>query len=174
MFMNGRIACHAGDTSAETVASSPATLPSRLFRLIYVSRATAPDEAQPRREVEAIAAASTVANARDGLTGALAVGGGYFAQILEGPRGAVSRTLDRILADPRHEDIRILDFTPIAGRGFAGWGMSFVGEVDPSLLAAAVDMPEGQERRGGRRPAAIVAEAVFEALAGQLRSPQAA
>ena len=74
-------------------------------------------------------------NAAMQLTGMLAHGGGYFFQVLEGPRDNVCAAFGRICRDRRHHDIRLLQDDTVAGRDFAGMCLALA-ELDVSRLAA--------------------------------------
>jgi len=106
-----------------------------LVRLMYASRAAA---GLDNEEMTAILRQSRVANARDGLTGALCMcqAGHLFIQVLEGGREAVSRRYNRIACDPRHSDVTLLSFEEIGERRFAGWAMGRVDmqRLNPALL----------------------------------------
>ena len=106
-----------------------------LVRLMYASRAAANLD---NEEVSAILRQSRVANARDGITGALCMcqAGHLFIQVLEGGREAVSRRYNRIACDPRHSDVTLLSFEEIGERRFAGWSMGRVDmqRLNPALL----------------------------------------
>lgn len=118
-----------------------------LYRLTYVSFATERHPARLLEEANAIALTSSARNAADGITGALSVGGGWYAQVLEGPSRPLIALFDRILCDPRHEDIRVLDFGPIESRQFSLWSMAYSGEVAPQLVRRAVADYAEQELR---------------------------
>lgn len=96
-----------------------------LYRLIYASR-VAPDVGMA--EIRAILDASQRNNAQRHVTGALVFNSGHFFQWLEGGRAAISERFARISADPRHRDIELLAFDPIATRQFADWQMGYLGE----------------------------------------------
>ena len=83
-----------------------------LVRLMYASRAAANLDAE---EVSAILRKSRATNAREGLTGALCLcnHGHLFIQVLEGGRDAVSRRYNRIVADPRHSDVTLLQYSEL-------------------------------------------------------------
>lgn len=119
---------------------------SDLIQLFYVSRSTA----EPR-QVEEILAASRAANTRSGLTGALLFTGGHFAQLLEGDSVAVDATMERIVQDPRHADIRSLLRNCITGRRFADWSMACA-EVPGAddLVAHLARAPAGEVERVDR------------------------
>ena len=109
-----------------------------LYSLTYVSLATELDPGLLLRQAHEISASSSLRNRQHGLTGALSVGGGWFAQVLEGPRRALLSTFDRLLHDPRHTDIRLIDFAPTKARAFAAWSMGWSGTIPPALVLEAV------------------------------------
>lgn len=74
-------------------------------------------------------------NAGMQLTGLLAHGGGYFFQVLEGPRDNVCAAFGRICRDRRHRDIRLLQDDAVAVRDFGGMCLALA-ELDVSRLAA--------------------------------------
>ena len=84
-----------------------------LVRLLYASRATGQiDEAL----VASILEKAHAYNAAHGLTGILCTSseGNVFLQVLEGGRPAVNELYGRILRDPRHQDVILLDYAEIA------------------------------------------------------------
>jgi len=96
-----------------------------LVRLLYASRANAPvDEALVASILEQAAAF----NAAHGLTGVLCTSseGNVFLQVLEGGRAVVNELYGRILRDPRHKDVTLLDYAEIGERRFATWRMGIV------------------------------------------------
>ena len=106
-----------------------------LVRLMYASRAVPNLD---NEEVAAILRKSRAANTREGLTGALCLcnSGRLFIQVLEGGREAVSRRYNRIVADPRHTDVTLLQFSEVGERRFAGWSMGQVNmaRLNPGLI----------------------------------------
>lgn len=60
------------------------------------------------------------------ITGLLAAHDGWFVQVLEGPREHVGATLDRIMADPRHTGVMLLDRCLAECRAFRDWSMTAV------------------------------------------------
>ncbi|MET0382971.1 MAG: BLUF domain-containing protein [Burkholderiaceae bacterium] len=106
-----------------------------LVRLMYASRAV---PGLDNEELAAILRRSREANARDGVTGALCLCGigQLFIQVLEGGRNAVSRRYNRIVGDPRHTDVTLLQFEEIGERRYAGWAMGQVNmaRLNPALL----------------------------------------
>ncbi|MDY6925265.1 MAG: BLUF domain-containing protein [Pseudomonadota bacterium] len=95
--------------------------PESLERLVYCSRARV--DTGSLQAISEILGVSLRNNAREGLTGALAVNDGWFLQVIEGPGQAVDRLLRRLAADSRHADIEILSRRPVSGRLFSDWAM---------------------------------------------------
>ena len=101
---------------------------SELYRLVYTSRNLLQgSESDRAKAVAEILATSQANNSRIGVTGALLFNGGYFAQVLEGPRPVVESTFERIQRDPRHSDVSVLQCEPVVERGFLNWSMAFIG-----------------------------------------------
>ncbi|MGP9813167.1 BLUF domain-containing protein [Rhodopseudomonas sp. NSM] len=102
----------------------------RPYRCVYWSRQRMDGEpGQVAAEVESILTAARRNNARLGITGALAIGRGVFAQLLEGPREAVEMVFEQIQRDERHGDVQVLAFGPVAERAFPQWPMA---KLDPA------------------------------------------
>ena len=103
-------------------------MPERLHRLVYYSRnRVAGDADDQASEIRTILDASRANNGRAGVTGALMFNAGCFGQVLEGPRGAIEATFERIQCDPRHGDVSLLAFGPVGERSFSNWSMAFLG-----------------------------------------------
>ena len=99
-----------------------------IYRLVYYSRVhTTGDGDTFAAEVSDILARSRVNNTRDGVTGALLFNAGCFAQVLEGPLGAVEAAFERIQQDERHGEVSLLALEPVTARSFPTWSMGFVG-----------------------------------------------
>lgn len=94
------------------------------YRLIYRSTATQPITPDMAKN---IANASAASNEALGVTGLLLSSERHFFQVLEGSQKAVSHILGKIMRDPRHEEIILVCFREVAGRGFANWSMYGVG-----------------------------------------------
>lgn len=91
-----------------------------LSRLTYASRAT---DALTANDIEQILDSSRRNNGRAGVTGILMFSSREFLQCLEGSREAINQTYNRILGDPRHTEIQVLDCREIDRRLFPDWGM---------------------------------------------------
>lgn len=94
-----------------------------LHRAIYVSDAV-DDAATSLLILAEILGQSERHNRRDGLTGALMRHDGRFLQAIEGRRADVDRLMDRLRADPRHENLRLLSDLDVAARLFHEWPMT--------------------------------------------------
>lgn len=106
-----------------------------VYRLVYTSRSLVGGDPDQRRcEIDRILDACRRHNRRDGITGALLLGTGTFAQILEGARHAVEATFERIQCDPRHGDIDVLQCEAVAERMFPNWDMALVGRAERGRL----------------------------------------
>jgi hypothetical protein len=104
--------------------------PMILERVVYCSTASGPTESL--LFISQILGVSERNNARDELTGALAVSDGWFLQVIEGLPHRVDHLLARLEADRRHKNIEILQRRPIAARLFTNWSMVSV-RVTPDL-----------------------------------------
>lgn len=94
-----------------------------LHRAIYVSDAVG-EAATSLLVLAEILGASERNNRRDGLTGVLMRHGGRFMQAIEGRRADVDRLMDRLRADPRHQNVRLLSDQDVTGRLFPEWPMT--------------------------------------------------
>lgn len=129
-------------------------------RLVYFSRNQMPGSNQDIvAGIHQILASSRRNNAALGVTGALLFNSGCFAQVLEGPRAAVSRIFERIQRDPRHSDALVLEYAPVAKRSFPSWSMAFVGQRQKEQrLFGAISADSGFD------PAHLSAEQIFSTL----------
>ncbi|MGH7020494.1 MAG: BLUF domain-containing protein [Brevundimonas sp.] len=100
-----------------------------LHRAIYVSDAVG-GAATSLLVLAEILGQSDRNNRRDGLTGVLMRHNGRFLQAIEGRRADVDRLMDRLRADPRHENVRLLSDHGVADRLFRDWPMTLV-EMTP-------------------------------------------
>ena len=99
-----------------------------LVRLLYVSRAVSPDDADITHAILSQARSHNLSN---GITGILCYGGGIFLQAIEGGRTSVSDLYNHITNDKRHKDVVLLHYEEITERRFGGWTM---GQVDVSRV----------------------------------------
>jgi hypothetical protein len=100
-----------------------------LVRLIYASRSTSPLN---HETIAGILAQSEKHNLEAGITGVLCVcHGDVFMQALEGGREEVNQLYAKLVRDPRHTDVMLLDYAEISERRFSSWRM---GRVDLDKL----------------------------------------
>jgi len=69
-------------------------------------------------------------NHSEGITGILCFSRDRFLQCLEGPPEAVNALYARILRDPRHCDVMLLDYREIMDRSFGTWSMGYLFELE--------------------------------------------
>ncbi len=94
-----------------------------LVRLIYASVMT---EACDTSALQRILNVSHARNTVRKITGILCYDPSYFIQCLEGPRESVNTLFADIVRDPRHQRIRLLQYTTVDEREFGAWSMAFV------------------------------------------------
>lgn len=102
-----------------------------LTTLAYIS------EARPGlmlKDLKQILRRSREKNHRHAVTGYLVFDGTYFAQILEADDTVLDLLLPTIVADDRHEDLRLLLCEPIIERNFDGWCMGCANLAAPVHL----------------------------------------
>mgnify|MGYP003605950383 FL=1 len=104
-----------------------------IVRLIYASRLK---KKLDHAAVEKIADVSRRNNRKLGVTGALCSSPRGFLQILEGPPEAVNELYNRIVRDPRHADVTLLEYVKVPFREFENWSMAYVrtDEIAQALL----------------------------------------
>lgn len=97
---------------------------------VYLSRAALPFDVVTLQQ---LADRSSVANVRADVTGFLTYRDGSFVQYLEGPTTALDNLLVKIVADRRHEVVR-LEPMGSGPRRFVNWGMQV---LDPLWMPTA-------------------------------------
>jgi hypothetical protein len=93
------------------------------------------DPAAAEVEVRDVVQNASLRNHSLYVTGALLYTGSHFAQLLEGPRGAVEQLRASILRDDRHCNVQTVLEETIEGRRFEGWSLAYAG---PSRLVGHV------------------------------------
>jgi Sensors of blue-light using FAD len=111
-----------------------------LERIVYVSRAAA---GLRREDVFGIIRTSHPLNTLAGISGGLIFLDGWFAQVLEGPVGALDACLARIARDPRHWGMIRRSREPGLCRLFPDQALAFRSRacLDPGLLEAFAYRP---------------------------------
>lgn len=106
-----------------------------LSQMLYFSRAA--ESFEDSAVLQDIVTVSARNNAKASLTGRLATTPDSYVQVLEGPRAALTQAFARIVADPRHDSVRLCHFVPVKQRIFGEWSYSVaVRQPDEALFAA--------------------------------------
>ena len=105
-----------------TVNDSTNPVTPDLCQLVYLSHITSTGLASAST-LNDIAEVAIERNQADNITGILCYGNGYFFQCVEGSEQALTNLKNRLLVDDRHKDLKILDFSAIVERRFAGWSL---------------------------------------------------
>lgn len=141
-----------------------------LSQLLYRSRSR--DGASSALQMSDILAEARPANHREGVTGVLTVVSGMFVQLVEGPETALARLLERLLRDPRHSDLVVLEQRTTPVRMFGDWDMVSprLAAGDLALLALLLDDDRAGIDAYGRILAHAVAtqDRMLEGLAGSV------
>lgn len=131
-----------------------------LVRLLYASRAVGNVS---NEMISDVLSKARVNNPACGVTGVLCYGGDVFLQVLEGGRDQVNTLYARILKDPRHKDVVLLEYGEIAERHFNNWTMGQVNlsKLNPSVLLKYSSLPElNPYAVSGRASMALIEELI--------------
>jgi hypothetical protein len=131
--------------SEATDVRPAASTAERSYRLIYRSHSRIPTDSD-RLELGNILRASRANNVRRGVTGALLMYDGWFAQVLEGTHAQVHQLFDVIKVDPRHDAVTVYEEGEVDAPVFARWAMADVsehGQPDVPLVATATGVVGG-------------------------------
>lgn len=80
-------------------------------------------------------------NVKDGITGVLLFKSRVFIQLLEGPEDKVEATFQRIIQDPRHENIKLLAKQKVQDRLYGEWSMHFREVTEEDLAVVNLILP---------------------------------
>ena len=94
-----------------------------IVRLTYASRL---HKKLGHAALEKIMEVSRRNNQKLGVTGALCSSPRGFLQILEGPSEAVNNLYNRIVRDPRHTRVTLLEYTKVPIRESENWPMAYI------------------------------------------------
>ena len=90
-----------------------------LIHLIYFSRAALTGDAAMRvHQLGEISRHAQKKNEFAVITSVLIMEQNFFMQVLEGERVSVQETFNRIMGDPRHRDVQIVEWREIQKRAF--------------------------------------------------------
>ncbi len=93
-----------------------------LIRLVYASTA---QSGVDLNEFKRILLQAQANNHRRDLTGMLAFNSKIFLQALEGSRDQINDLYARLMRDPRHKTVTLLNYKEIEERHWANWSMGF-------------------------------------------------
>ena len=93
-----------------------------LYQFVYISRVTF-NGWSGFNILQDISKKALKNNSLDDVTGILCYGNGFFFQCVEGSEQALTNLKNRILADSRHKNLRLLDFSAITERRFTHWSL---------------------------------------------------
>jgi hypothetical protein len=111
---------------AKTALASDANI-----RLVYHSTSAIPDYPEVvGLALDDILEAARNRNVQCGCSGALIYADRQFLQVLEGPVAAVDETLERIMQDKRHTNVRLIARVPAQELLFERWPMAFLSEPE--------------------------------------------
>lgn len=93
-----------------------------LVRLTYVSRSTSKIDGAGFKQILEHAQRQ---NSRRGITGMLCFNSDLFLQTIEGSRPVINALYSRLVADPRHSDVQLVELVEIPRRNWGQWSMGY-------------------------------------------------
>lgn len=126
-------------------------------QLIYTSIAVA----DPTSTALDVLERAAVFNLSRRITGLLLLDHKAFAQVLEGRDADVDSLMERISADPRHGQVRIVSDYPISARMWPNWPLSI---ATPTPRNAPIFQRYGITANSGGRTLADLEPALLKAL----------
>lgn len=93
-----------------------------LVRLTYVSRSTNKIDGAGFKQILEHAQSQ---NSRRGITGMLCFNSDLFLQTIEGSRPVINALYTRLVADPRHTDVQLIELVEIPRREWGQWSMGY-------------------------------------------------
>jgi hypothetical protein len=93
-----------------------------MIQVSYVSRLSQPMSSE---QLLALLMQCRDNNATQGVTGMLLYGNGTFLQVIEGEVAVIDGLVEKIWADPRHAEKKLLHRREISRREYADWSMAF-------------------------------------------------
>ncbi|MEG0482592.1 MAG: BLUF domain-containing protein [Acinetobacter sp.] len=97
-----------------------------MIQLCYASRTTSP-EYQILNDLRDILSEARNFNSKHAIHGVLYFADGYFFQCLEGDEVAVKHLFEKLIRDPRHQQIKLFKTNAVVEDGhFSQWSMKYV------------------------------------------------
>jgi hypothetical protein len=101
-----------------------------MLQALYVSKTSQPMSAE---QLLSLLLQCRTNNQACGVTGMLLYSGGTFLQAIEGEEEVIEDLLEKILADPRHDNVQLLSKKTVDARQYADWSMGFEEVSDEAL-----------------------------------------
>ena len=98
-----------------------------LISLTYASRANA--DVSPE-DFQTILEQAQENNRQNAVTGMLTFNREYFLQTIEGPRSQINQLLAKLIDDPRHHDLQVIESKEIKAREWAQWSMNYASPTE--------------------------------------------
>ncbi|MFK7793324.1 MAG: BLUF domain-containing protein [Devosiaceae bacterium] len=89
-----------------------------LYTITYISRAPEVRGEQRRMFLSSLVKQADKNNIPQGVAGCLIHVDDFFIQVMEGPRGSLSETYNRICIDERHREVHLVHASPAITRQF--------------------------------------------------------
>lgn len=109
-------------------------------------------------DLNAIQRTAKANNALIDVTGSLFYNGGWFLQVLEGPKATLASLYHKIESDDRHKNSRVLYNEPASFRTFTRWSMNMTNLDDRQSdkydeLVDVIDAAKTNRKIGAASPA---------------------
>ena len=141
--------------------TSTSAIEPGIVQLVYCSRIVNPQDANRlEQDIDAIVRHAQVANARQGITGALLTDRTSFAQVAEGSVALIEAMYSKIVDDNRHHGVELLQYVTTHVRLLPLSPLAFV-EVD---RIPGIGRINGRSTALDRRRACISVLAVLRSL----------
>lgn len=116
-----------------------------MYQILYTSNAV---NRMSEDELSNLLSKAKQNNAKLDITGMLVYNDGSFIQILEGDKQTIKALLKTIIADPRHNNLIIIDESSISERSFSSWDMGFRHLTDSDIQNHPILKPLLQKTNG--------------------------
>ncbi len=140
------------------------------YQLVYMSVRRMGEQANIfGQDVRNILATARSFNRQVGIGGALLFNGTFFAQVLEGNREEILSLMERIVRDPRHTHVSVVEEGWVTERAFPDWAMAFADDTLFGRLPIPSEFDPRSLNQVCTRPAIIEA---MQYLIGDEPDPQ--
>ena len=104
-----------------------------LHRLVYASKFKSGIDPSELAKIHQDAGRN---NKKNEITGVLIFGNDYFLQYIEGTSESLNKLFRKVINDPRHEEVTLLDYSGIPSRLFQQWAMKLFMMTEENLKIA--------------------------------------